>query len=71
MDFVNDKSQLAYGKNANLYEKVNVELIDMAQIIERYQKKDFIISFYGAGRLAKMNEPKNPTKPNLQIRDIQ
>lgn len=68
MDFVNDKSQLAYGKNADLYEKVDIELIDMAQIIERYQKKDFIISFYGAGRLAKMNEPKNPTKPDLQIK---
>lgn len=51
-----------------LYGKVDVNLIDAAKLIEGYQKKEFIISFYGAGRLTKMNEPKNPTKPNLQIK---
>lgn len=51
-----------------LYGKVDVEMTDIAKIIEQYQKKDFIISFYGAGRLAKMNVPKNPTKPNLQVK---
>ncbi len=54
-------------KIVNLYGKVNVDMVDIAQIIEQYQKKNFVISFYGAGRLAKMNEPKNPTKPNLQV----
>ena len=51
-----------------LYGKVDVNLVDAAKLIEGYQKKEFIISFYGAGRLTKMNEPKNPTKPNLQIK---
>lgn len=54
-------------KIASLYGKVEIDMIDMAQIIAKYQKEDFIISFYGAGRFAKMNEPKNPTKPNLQV----
>ncbi len=55
-------------KIANLYGRVNVDMVDIAQIIEQYQKRNFVISFYGAGRLAKMNEPKNPTKPNLQVK---
>ncbi len=51
-----------------LYGKVDVEMRDIAKIIEQYQEKNFIISFYAAGRLAQMNEPKNPTKPNLQVK---
>lgn len=51
-----------------LYGKVDIKMTDIAKIIEQYQKKNFIISFYAAGRLAKMNEPKNPTKPDLQVR---
>ncbi len=51
-----------------LYGKVDVEMRDIAKIIEQYQEKNFIISFYVAGRLAQMNEPKNPTKPNLQVK---
>ncbi len=64
------KQQITYYQNQidKLYGKVNLSLIDAAKLIEEYQKKEFIISFYGAGRLTKMNEPKNPTKPNLQIK---
>ena len=51
-----------------LYGKVDIKMTDIAKIIEQYQKKNFIISFYAAGRLAKMNEPRNPTKPELQVR---
>lgn len=51
-----------------LYGKIELDLVDMAKLIEEYPKKEFIISFYGAGRLTKMNEPKNPTKPNLQVK---
>ena len=62
--------QVEYYQNKinELYGKVDVEMTDIAKIIEQYQKKNFVISFYAAGRLAKMNEPKNPTKPNLQIK---
>ena len=64
------KQQITYYQNQidKLYGKVNLSLIDAAKLIDEYQKKEFIISFYGAGRLTKMNEPKNPTKPNLQIK---
>ena len=51
-----------------LYGKLDVEMTDVAKIIEQYQKNEFVISFYAAGRQAKMNEPKNPTKPNLKIK---
>lgn len=51
-----------------LYGRIELALIDTAKLIEEYQKKEFIISFYGAGRLTKMSEPKNPTKPNLQVK---
>lgn len=62
--------QIEYYQNKinELYGKVDIEMMDIAKIIEQYQKKNFIISFYAAGRLAKMNEPKNPTKPNLQVK---
>lgn len=62
--------QVEYYQNKinELYGKVDIEMMDIAKIIEQYQKKNFIISFYAAGRLAKMNEPTNPTKPNLQIK---
>lgn len=62
--------QVEYYQNKinELYGKVDVEMTDIAKIVEQYQKKNFVISFYAAGRLAKMNEPKNPTKPNLQIK---
>lgn len=62
--------QITYFQNQidKLYGKINLNLIDAAKLIEGYQKKEFIISFYGAGRLTRMNEPKNPTKPNLQIK---
>lgn len=62
--------QVEYYQNKinELYGKVDIEMTDIAKIIEQYQKKNFVISFYAAGRLAKMDEPKNPTKPNLLIK---
>ena len=52
-----------------LYSKVDIDIENPVNLITKYQKNEFIISFYGAGRLAKMNEPKNPTKPNLKVVD--
>lgn len=46
-----------------LYGKVEIEIENIADIIEKYQKGDFIITFYQADRKSKMSEPKNPTKP--------
>lgn len=47
----------------NLYGKVNIAINDIGDVIEKYQKGQFIIAFYEAARVVKMSEPKNPTKP--------
>lgn len=47
----------------SLYSKVDIQFVDVASIIEKYEKEDLIISFYQADRKVRMAEPKNPTKP--------
>lgn len=49
----------------NLFGKIELEFENVAEIIEKYQKGDFLIAFYQVGRKSKMLEPKNPTKPEL------
>lgn len=51
-----------------LYGKVDIDIADIAKMIEQYQNNNFIISLYKADRLAKMDEPQNPTKPNIQVK---
>ena len=46
----------------DLYSKINVEFKDW-NVVESYDKGDFIITFYQAARKPEMSEPKNPTKP--------
>jgi predicted ATP-binding protein involved in virulence len=67
-EFKISKSIDYYQRNIEeLYGKVEIDLIDVVELIKQYQNNNFIISFYGAGRLANMIESKNPIKPNLQI----
>lgn len=47
----------------DLFGKVELDFENVAEIIEKYQKGDFLISFYQADRKSRMQEPKNPTKP--------
>lgn len=47
----------------NLFGKVELEFENVAEIIEKYLKGDFLIAFYQADRKSRMQEPKNPTKP--------
>lgn len=49
----------------NLFGKVELEFNDVASIILKYQNGDFILAFYQADRKVKMNEPQNPTKPDI------
>ena len=49
-------------KVEDLYSKINVEFKDW-NVVESYDKGDFIITFYQAARKPEMSEPKNPTKP--------
>lgn len=46
-----------------LYGKVCVSFINVAEIIEKYKQGNFIITSYKAFRKPEMKEPKNPTKP--------
>ncbi len=46
-----------------LYGKVELQSDLLSSIIEKYNKDEFIITFYQADRKVKMSEPKNPTKP--------
>lgn len=46
-----------------LYGNLDLSLIDLGNVIEKYNSGNFIISFYQADRKVKMSEPKNPTKP--------
>ena len=50
-----------------LFGQVELDFVDVANIIEDFQKGNFIIAFYQAARKPQMIEPKNPTKPNLNI----
>ena len=47
----------------DLYGKVDISLANIGDIIEKYKKELFIITFYQADRKILMSEPKNPTKP--------
>ena len=46
----------------DLYSKVDVEFKEW-DVIQSYDKGDFVIAFYQAARKPQMSEPKNPTKP--------
>ena len=46
-----------------LYGKVNITFGNVAEVINKYQKGDFVIATYIAYRKPEMQEPKNPTKP--------
>ncbi len=49
----------------NLFGKVELGFNDVASIILKYQSGDFILAFYQADRKVKMDEPQNPTKPQI------
>lgn len=50
-----------------VFGKVELNFVDVADLVEDYQKGNFIIAFYQAARKPQMIEPKNPTRPNLKI----
>lgn len=61
-----------YTKELNaLYGKVNVQITNVAKLVEKYNNSDFVIAFYQADRKVSMTEPKNPTKPEFnKIGDV-
>lgn len=50
-----------------VFGQVELDFVDVANLVEDYQKENFIIAFYQAARKTQMIEPKNPTKPNLNV----
>lgn len=73
-DVSNDEYKLMDIKNSfitytqyirQIYGKVKLDFLNIAELINDYQKGDFIIAFYEAARKVKMVEPNNPTKPVL------
>lgn len=53
-----------------LFRTLYLSFSDVTQIIDRYKRKDFIMSFYGAARLTQMKVPASPKKPNLRISTV-
>ncbi|MBR5911540.1 MAG: AAA family ATPase [Bacteroidales bacterium] len=53
-----------------LFGKVNVQFCGVGDVIEKYNRHVFIISFYQADRKVKLSEPNSPTKPKFQYRNV-
>lgn len=46
-----------------IFGKVDVIFTNVGDVVEKYNKGDFVVAFYQADRKVQMIEPKNPTKP--------
>lgn len=70
----NDQQRMLAKKNVVYYEglidklwgKVDVNIDNISNIIEKYNEDNFLIVFYQASRIVSMLEPKNPTKPQYK-----
>ena len=63
------EKDLQYYKNQYelFFGEVTVTFEDVDSLIRKYQDGNFIVAFYEAHRtIKKLQEPKNPTKPELQ-----
>lgn len=47
----------------SLYGKIGVEFNNVSEVIDKYNKGEFVIAFYQADRKVRMDENKNPIKP--------
>lgn len=70
----NDQQRMRAKRNVVYYEglidkllgKVDVNIDNIGNIIEKYNEDNFLIVFYQASRMVSMLEPKNPTKPQYK-----
>ena len=54
-------------QHINLFDEVYVDFEDAYTLIKKYKEGNFIVAFYEAHRtIKKLQEPKTPTKPELQ-----
>ena len=56
-------------KQDELFGKVQLSFYDLAEIIRKYQRDEFILAFYSATRNSRMIETKTPTKPLIEKQD--
>lgn len=56
------------GKVDEFFGRVNVSFTDVHRLISEYQSGHFLVVFYQADRKVTMNEPTNPTKPDMRAR---
>ncbi len=54
----------------SFYGKIDVEFNNVSDIIDKYNKDEFVIAFYQADRKVMMVEPQNPTKPVINRRGM-
>lgn len=64
-DKIRNQKQIDYYTSQlnKLYGRIELSLNNIVEIVDKYNKGKFIIAFYQADRKVKMDEPKNPTKP--------
>ena len=64
------KDNINYIQNQvdKVFGRIELDFVDVATLIEDFQKGNFIIAFYQAARKTQMIEPKNPTKPELRVK---
>lgn len=64
------KDNINYIQNQvdKVFGRIELDFVDVATLVEDYQKGNFIIAFYQAARKTQMIEPKNPTKPELRVK---
>lgn len=70
----NDQQRMRAKKNTVYYEglidklwgRVDVNIDNISNVIEKYNEDNFLIVFYQASRIVSMLEPKNPTKPQYK-----
>ena len=60
--------QMQQNQYNSFYGKIDVEFNNVSDIIDKYNKDEFIIAFYQADRKVSMDENKNPTKPVINWR---
>ena len=60
--------QMQQNQYNSFYGKIDVEFNNVSDIIDKYNKDEFVIAFYQADRKIRMDENKNPTKPTINRR---
>lgn len=69
-EFMTFKSSVEHFQNLvnGLYGKIEPDFVNLSALVNDYHNDGFIIAFYEAARKPRMIEPKNPTKPEYNLK---